>query len=139
MVGFDLFSDWGSDKSLYLTVHHDFIMLVVILVLSIVSFFIFVSFIGNKWVIVLKPVCLNLRNQNYVEAAVGWIVILSLGLLFIPTINHLIGEAFRFEKVDIRVKAIGSQWMWTYEYVFDVEKLIDELLSLDLDTLKNVG
>lgn len=122
-----LFQDANSPTIFQLIIFHDHSILILTLILSIVSYFFFSLFI-------------NSFSSRYTleaqEIEIVWTILPALILLFLalPSLRllYLIDES---PNPSIRLKTIGHQWFWSYEYSdfinleFDSYILPDQELS----------
>nr|AIW06206.1 cytochrome c oxidase subunit II [Aposthonia borneensis] len=107
--------DSNSPPMEYLSIFHDNTMLIIMIIMTFISHFLYAS-IYNK-----------LTNNKLIENQITettWTIIPALTLLFIayPSL-HLLYILDEINKPLITLKAIGHQWYWTYEYsdFFNIE------------------
>lgn len=106
---------------------HDHIIMVIIIIIIIVGYLLFNSYISQFY-------NLNLFEGQELERI--WTVLPCLFLLFIafPSLRllYIIEEV---EGYEIRIKVLGHQWYWSYEYRDLGLKMFDSYISSDGDSL----
>lgn len=108
---------------------HDHVIIVVILILSFISYILVFNFKN-------KNLCLNFFEGQLIE--IFWTILPMFLLIFIalPRLRllYLIEENY---KPNLTIKVIGHQWYWSYEYR-DLNKNFDSFILIEENLDKNI-
>nr|YP_010726193.1 cytochrome c oxidase subunit II [Neodiprion huizeensis]WDY84629.1 cytochrome c oxidase subunit II [Neodiprion huizeensis] len=102
------FQDANSSIMEQMTFFHDYTMMILIVITSLISFMLIKMMLN-------KSTNKNLLNKQNIETI--WTIMPSIMLIFIalPSI-HLLYVTDEMNSPLITIKTIGHQWYWSYEY-----------------------